>query len=125
MFTLALQRSFSAKHALIGGDWGAENEVHSHDYRLELRLEGEKLNHHGYLIDLLELEHQLDDLLGSYKGALLNELPEFEGLNPSLERFARNLCGALAVRLNAPNLCAMRVQLWESDLAWASYRLEL
>lgn len=125
MFTLAFQRKFSAKHALVGGDWGAENKIHSHHYRIEICLEGEKLNQHGYLVDLLDLERQLDDLLATYQGALLNDLPEFEGLNPSTERFARNLCAALAVRLNAPNLSAIRVQLWESDQAWASYHLEL
>lgn len=125
MFNLGLQRTFSAKHALIGGEWGDENKVHRHSYRLEVRLESDKLDQHGYLIDLIDLQRQLDDLLKTYKGALLNDLPEFEGLNPSLERFARILCAALAVRLNAPRLTAIRIKLWENDQAWASYRLEL
>jgi hypothetical protein len=49
VYTIAVQRDFIAQHYLIGGDWGAENELHSHHYRLELQLEGAALDEHGYL----------------------------------------------------------------------------
>ncbi len=124
MFTLALSRDFRAYHHLIGGDWGAENDPHSHPYKLELRLEGEKLDRHGYLVDLLDVEKNLDNVLVRYREADLNELPEFAGLNPSLEHFVRILCSALFERLKSQNLQALSVQLWENENAWASYRLE-
>lgn len=124
MFALALQRRFEAWHHLIGGDWGAENQPHSHPYRLELRLEGKELDKHGYLVDLVQVEGQLDELLQHYIGADLNELAEFAGLNPSLEHFARILANALAKRLENGQLRALRVQIWENEEAWASYRLE-
>jgi 6-pyruvoyltetrahydropterin/6-carboxytetrahydropterin synthase len=124
VFTLALSREFRAYHHLIGGDWGAENDPHSHPYKLELRLEGEKLDRHGYLVDLLDVEKNLDDVLARYREADLNELPEFAGLNPSLEHFVRILCSALFERLKSQNLQALSVQLWENENAWASYRLE-
>src|SRR3990172_1604356 len=95
MFTLALQRRFTAQHHLIGGDWGAENLPHSHAYLLELHLEGEVLDKHGYLVDLVDVEKNLDELLASYANKDLNQLSEFAGLNPSLEHFARILCSAL------------------------------
>jgi len=78
MYTVAVRRDFIAQHYLIGGDWGAENE-----------------------------------------------LPEFEGLNPSIEHFARILCRSLAGRLKAPNLAAITVKIWENEIAWARYRLAL
>ena len=124
MYTLSLQRRFEAWHHLIGGDWGAENQRHSHPYRLELRLEGEKLDKNGYLVDLVQVEGRLDELLHHFRGADLNELAEFAGLNPSLEHFARILANALAKRLENWHLRALRVQLWENEDAWASYRLE-
>jgi 6-pyruvoyltetrahydropterin/6-carboxytetrahydropterin synthase len=124
MFSLSVERSFEAQHYLVGGDWGAENAPHTHDYRLELTLEGEELNGHGFLVDIVEVNEELDALLAIYEGATLNELPDFEGLNPSMERFARILCAALARRLRTERLSAMSVRLWESESASASFRLE-
>jgi 6-pyruvoyltetrahydropterin/6-carboxytetrahydropterin synthase len=124
VFILSLSRDFRAWHHLTGGDWGAENEPHTHPYKLELRLEGAELDKHGYLVDLLDVEKNLDDLLSGYREADLNELPEFAGLNPSLEHFARILCSKLFERLKSENLRSLTVRLWENDRAWASYRLE-
>ncbi|MQC27444.1 MAG: 6-carboxytetrahydropterin synthase [Chloroflexi bacterium] len=124
MFSLCVQRDFEAQHYLIGGDWGEENAPHTHNYRLELTLEGDTLNHHGFLIDIEEVGRELDGLLATYRGATLNTLPDFEGLNPSLERFARIVCAALARRLRTEQLRAVNVRLWESQDASASYRLE-
>jgi 6-pyruvoyltetrahydropterin/6-carboxytetrahydropterin synthase len=124
MFSLRVARRFEAQHYLIGGDWGAENAPHAHDYRLEFTLEGKELDGHGFLVDIVEIEQELDALLGVYEGVTLNELPDFEGLNPSLERFARILCAALARRVRKENLTALQARLWESERASASYRLE-
>jgi 6-pyruvoyltetrahydropterin/6-carboxytetrahydropterin synthase len=124
MYTLAIRRDFIAQHALIGGDWGAENQPHSHHYVLELHLEGAELDRHGYLVDIVEVEGHLTNLLVRYRGHFLNDFPEFSGLNPSLEHFARILCTGLNERISAPNISAIRVVLWEHENAWASYRLE-
>ena len=125
MYTLAVQRRFEATHHLIGGDWGAENEPHSHDYRLEVRLQGEQLDQHGYLVDIVEVEKQLDEILQRYTRADLNALTEFKGLNPSLEHFARILNEGLATSLNGHGPRSLTVQLWEDEDAWASYQQDL
>ena len=124
MFTLSVQRDFIAQHYLIGGDWGAENALHAHNYRLELYLQGQRLNQHGYLVDIVEIEHLLDQELENYQGATLNDLAEFDGLNPSLEHFSRILCSSLAKHIRAEQLASVEVRLWEDETAWASYRLE-
>ena len=59
MYTLAVKRDFVAQHYLIGGDWGAENEWHSHHYALELQLIGPELDAHGYLVDIVAVEREL------------------------------------------------------------------
>lgn len=123
MYTVAVTRDFVAQHYLIGGDWGAENQRHSHHYRLELQLEGAELNQHGYLVDIVDIEHNLDALVASYRDQTLNDLPEFAGLNPSIEHFSRICCTRLAANIQAPNLTAVTVKLWENEIAWASYRL--
>lgn len=121
MYALSVRRDFRAEHFLIGGDWGAENQPHAHPYRLEVELHGDALDAHGYLLDIVDLEARLDAVLARYTDRRLNDLPEFAGLNPSLEHFARIVCDTLATGMSAPNLQRIRVRLWENDAAWASY----
>ena len=122
MYTLAVKRDFVAQHYLIGGDWGAENQRHSHHYQVEVILEGDSLDRHGYLVDIVAVERNLEELAASYRDRTLNDLPEFAGLNPSIEHFTRILCNALASRLQTETLTAISVKIWENEIAWASYR---
>ena len=121
MYTLAVRREFIARHFLIGGDWGPENLPNSHHYILELQLEGAELDRHGYLVDILDVEKQLDQIVSHFKEQTLNEKPEFSGLNPSLEHFARILCTTLNDKIKAANITGIKVVLWEHANAWAAY----
>ena len=123
MYTLAVKRDFVAQHFLIGGDWGAENKWHSHHYVVELQLEGHTLDQHNYLVDIVDIEKTFDALVGYFKDKTLNDLPEFTDTNPSIELFCRIFCHAFAERIKAPNLSAMRVKIWENDIAWAAYQM--
>lgn len=124
-YTVSVQRDFVAQHFLIGGDWGAENFKHSHHYVVELQLEGDHLDQHGYLVDIVDIERQLNALVAYYRDHTLNDLPEFAGLNPSIEHFSRILVETLAGRLQAATLTALAVKVWENQIAWAAYRLPL
>src|SRR3990172_2311059 len=122
MYTVAVKRDFVAQHHLVGGDWGAENVKHSHHYAVEVQLEGDSLDQHGYLVDI---EKHLNDLVAHYRDKTLNDLPEFAGLNPSIEHFSRILCETLVRRIKASTLKAVTLKLWENEIAWASYRMTL
>jgi 6-pyruvoyltetrahydropterin/6-carboxytetrahydropterin synthase len=124
LYTVAVKRDFIAQHYLIGGDWGPENHKHSHHYQLELQLSGEQLDQHGYLVDIVDIEHHLEAQVDWYRDRTLNDLPEFEGLNPSIEHFCRILCLRLNERIRAGNITRLRVKLWENEIAWASYGME-
>ena len=122
-YSVGLLRDFLARHMLIGGDWGRENEPHAHHYRLEAVLKGEELDRHGYLVDSAEVEPRLDALVERYRDKMLNELPEFRDLNPSLERFAAVLGERLARELaGATGVRTLTITLWESERAYATWR---
>ena len=125
MYELSIQRDFTARHFLIGGDWGPENELHSHQYKLEVRITGPELNENGYLLDIVDFSTHLEAMVGKYQDRTLNELPKFEGLNPSIEHFARIVCRALAVHIAEPSTKNIMVRIWEDDIGWASYTLKL
>jgi len=124
MYTLAVKRDFIARHYLIGGDWGPENFPNSHHYVLELQLSGETLDQHGYLVDIVEVERYLDETVAYYREKMLNDLPEFQGLNPSIEHFARIVAGQLNARIRAENITTLTVRIWENEIAWVSYTIK-
>ena len=124
MYTTAVKRDFIAQHFLVGGDWGAENQLHSHHYAVELQLEGATLDRHGYLVDIVEIEAALEALVAAYRDHTLNDLPEFKSLNPSIEHFARIVAQRLSTQISASNVGALTVKLWENEIAWTSFRLE-
>lgn len=123
MYTVAVKRDFIAQHYLIGGDWGAENQLHSHHYQIELQLQGLELDEHGYLVDIVEIERQLEAEINCYRDRTLNDLDEFSGLNPSIEHFSRILCRSLALSIKAANITQVTVKLWENEVAWAVYQV--
>lgn len=125
MYTLAVKRDFVAQHYLIGGDWGAENERHSHHYQIEIVLKGPTLDQHGYLVDIVDVEANLDTVVGYYRDKTLNDLPEFVGLNPSIEHFTRIVSHSLAGQLRADNLTELIVRIWENDIAWCAHSVTL
>jgi 6-pyruvoyltetrahydropterin/6-carboxytetrahydropterin synthase len=124
MYKLGVKRDFIARHFLIGGDWGPENFPNSHHYVLELQVEGKELDQHGYLVDIVDVDRHLDEIVEYYKEEMLNDKPEFAGLNPSIEHFAQILATSLNERIQATNITALKVVLWENESAWAAYEVQ-
>ncbi len=122
MYTVAVTKDFIANHFLIGGDWGAENYPHAHHYVLEVSIESETLDQHGYLVDIVEIEAALNSVVDYFRDSLLNDKPEFAGLNPSIEHFSRILSEKLLQGIHPPGQGALTVKLWENDSCWAAYR---
>jgi 6-pyruvoyltetrahydropterin/6-carboxytetrahydropterin synthase len=121
MYTVAVTRDFIANHYLIGGDWGDENSPHAHQYVAEVRIESDTLNEHGYLVDIVEIEAALGDAVTYFRDSMLNDKPEFAGLNPSLEHFSRILAEKLLADITPPGAGSLTVKLWENESCWAAY----
>ena len=121
MYTVAVKKVLIAQHYLIGGDWGAENDPHSHHYVIEVRLEAAELDEHGYLVDIVKIETELDSIIDYFGDSMLNDLLEFEGLNPSIEHFSRIVCEKLLVAITPPGSGRFTVKIWENESCWAAY----
>ena len=121
-YSVGILRDFVAQHFLFGGDWGRENQPHSHHYRLEAIFEGEALDRHGYLLDIAEVEPRLDGIVERYRDRMLNDLPELAGEIPALERFASVIAERIVQDLPPGAVTALTVKLWESDHAFATCR---
>jgi 6-pyruvoyltetrahydropterin/6-carboxytetrahydropterin synthase len=124
MYELMVQRDFIAQHFLTVPDCGPENTLHSHHFEVEVRLEGNALNKHGYLVDITDVEAVMDRLVDRYRDATLNDQDAFEGLNPSVEHFARIVAEQVRDQLGTRHLEALSVRIWEDEHAWAAYRVD-
>jgi len=122
MYTVAVKRDFIARHFLVGGDWGRENDPHAHHYVAEILIESAELDKHGYLVDIVKIETELGTLVEYYRDKLLNDLPEFDGINTSIEHFSRIICQKLLHTIQPPGTGTLSVRLWENDTCWAAYR---
>jgi 6-pyruvoyltetrahydropterin/6-carboxytetrahydropterin synthase len=125
MYTVTVERDFVAQHFLTVPDPGPEGELHSHHYTATVKLGGEELNEYGYLADIDALGAELDAAVERYRDATLNDLPEFEGLNPSVEQFARLFGQQFWEGLDAPTVETLSVELQEDDVARASHEREV
>jgi 6-pyruvoyltetrahydropterin/6-carboxytetrahydropterin synthase len=121
MYTIAVKRDFVAQHYLVGRDSGEENKTHSHHYQVELEVAGIELDQYGYLMNIVDIQSHLDAQVHRYRDRTLNDLPEFKGLNPSIECFAFILCSVLSDNIIASDKSIITVKIWENDNTWASY----
>jgi 6-pyruvoyltetrahydropterin/6-carboxytetrahydropterin synthase len=124
-YELTVTRSFIAQHYLTVPDPGPEGDVHSHHFTVELSFSGPTLGEYGYLVDIDAVDAILDDLEDRYRDELLNDLPEFEGRNPSIEHFSRLFGDRVAEALADPTPTGLTVRIWEDDVSWASHSRRL
>jgi 6-pyruvoyltetrahydropterin/6-carboxytetrahydropterin synthase len=124
MYKLAVKKDFIAQHFLTGGDWGSENQKHSHHYQLEIQLMGKDLDNHGFVVDIVKINEHLEKLISSYRDKTLNDLTEFRDINPSIENLARISYQTFYRLIQGTEIRALKVKVWEDNIAWVSYREE-
>jgi len=122
MFEVTIEETFAAGHALRNYRGKCEN-VHGHNYRCQVTLEGAQLDEIGLLVDFVELKRVVHGVLDRLDHQWLNEFPPFDSLNPSAENMARYIYQQVAegLKLRAGVRIAL-VKLWETDTAYATYR---
>lgn len=125
MYSVTVRRSFIAQHYLTVPNPGPEGELHSHRFGVEVRFAGPELNRHGYLVDIDDAKAATDETIDRYRDATLNDRPAFEGLNPSVERFARVFCESVRDAAEPTTPERLRVTISEDEDANAAYETEL
>ena len=120
MFEVSVEETFAAGHALRGYRGKCEN-VHGHNYRVQLTIQGPELDAIGLLVDFVEVKKLIRGVVEYLDHHFINDLPPFDKLNPSAENIAKyfydEISGALAssTRLG-------QVKIWETDITSATYR---
>ncbi len=121
MYSTTVTTDFIAQHYLTVPDPGPEGEPHSHHFEIELTFRGPELNEYDYLVDIDDADAALGDVGERYRDGLLNDFPEFEGYNPSVERFARVVFERVTDIVTDGTVTELAVTVWEDDEAAATY----
>ena len=120
MYELKIISQFAAAHQLMGYEGGCE-DLHGHNWKIEVYVTGMELEKNGLLIDFKVIKDATKSALGEMDHKFLNELDAFRRLNPSSENIARHVFNSLSRRLNNQGVRVSKVTAWESDTACASY----
>ncbi|MGB9606000.1 MAG: 6-carboxytetrahydropterin synthase QueD [Bryobacteraceae bacterium] len=124
MFEISVEETFSAAHALRGYRGKCEN-VHGHNYKVQVTLQGERLDGAGLLVDFVEAKQWLRAAVEQLDHRLLNDVPPFDRVNPTAENMARHFYQeiehALQASGHAGRVRLARVRVWETETAAATY----
>lgn len=120
MYELTTEVSFAAAHQLRGYKGKCEN-LHGHNWRVQINVSAERLNEIDIAIDFHELKKIAREVVSPLDHAFLNDIFPFTEKNPSSENIAKWIFDSLKKRINDGNLQITAVTVWESDSASASY----
>lgn len=119
MYELIITDHFSSAHYLRGYE-GACEKLHGHTWKVEVAIVGHEPDDIGLVVDFKDLKAQLKQLTDYLDHECLNDLPEFQAMNPSTENMARYFYQEFQQGL--PSGVSMNyVRIWESDSASVRY----
>mgnify|MGYP001053275822 FL=1 len=120
MFELKVTTHFAAAHQLKMVAEKCEN-MHGHNWKVEVVVAGNRLNEAGVLIDFGELKAHVAGIMSQLDHKYLNDLDMFRDGNPSSENIAVFVADTLAEKLWETGTRVRRVTAWESEDACATY----
>lgn len=119
MFELKIVTHFAAAHQLTMVAEQCEN-LHGHNWKVEVMVSGEKLNDAGVLIDFGELKTHVKKIIKELDHKFLNDL-ECLDVAPSSENIAVHIAENLQKQLAGTGVRVSRITAWESETAAATY----
>jgi len=123
MYEVMIEEEFSAAHALRGYKGKCEN-LHGHNWKVEVYVRGERLDEIGMLVDFTHLKAVTRQVMKYLDHQNLNELKPFdEELNPSSEHIAGFILGRIAEEVNNDRAKVYKVRVWETPSTSATFEL--
>jgi len=119
-----IERNFSSAHQLRGYKGKCEN-LHGHNYKIEIYARGRELDNIGLLVDFGELKTAADEVVRYLDHRNINELPPFdEELNPSAENLARYILERVAAQVGDERVEVYKVRCFETPTSVATYQVD-
>ena len=118
MYRIIITSDFSAAHMLRNYKGKCEN-LHGHNWRVEVSALSEKLNKQGMVFDFKDLKEKVNTILDKVDHKNLNKIAYFKKTNPTSENIAKFIYDKIKSR----EIKVKSVTVWESDTARATYEV--
>ena len=116
-YKLSVVRHFSSAHALREYKGKCEN-LHGHNWKVEVSLCGTKLDNCGMLVDFTDMKKVSDTVMAELDHKFLNETSPFDKINPTAENIAGHIFNRMKqMETDDIKICAVKV--WESETSCA------
>jgi 6-pyruvoyltetrahydropterin/6-carboxytetrahydropterin synthase len=123
MYEVMIEEEFSAAHALRGYRGKCEN-LHGHNWKVEVYVRGERLDEIGMLVDFTRLKSVTREVMRYLDHQNLNELKPFDTeLNPSSEHIAGFILHRIAGEINDDRIRVYKVRVWETPSTAATFEV--
>ena len=123
-YEVMIERNFSSAHQLRGYKGKCEN-LHGHNYKIEIFARGAELDNIGLLIDFGDLKKAADEVTNYLDHRNINELPPFDDeLNPSAENLARFILEYIAARVDDDRVKIHKVRCFETPTSVATFQVD-
>ncbi|MBI5050779.1 MAG: 6-carboxytetrahydropterin synthase QueD [Nitrospirae bacterium] len=120
MYELVVEAQFSAAHQLRGYKGKCEN-MHGHNWRVQISVSAERLNEIGLAIDFHELKILANEVISTLDHSVLNETFPFTEINPSSENIAKWLYDSIKKKMPNGNVRLSAITVWEAESSSATY----
>lgn len=120
MYYVSAIQHFSAAHSLRGYQGKCEN-LHGHNYKVEVELKGLELTKAGMVVDFTDLRTALDKVLSRLDHKHLNDIKPFDKINPTAENIAKLIYEEMLLKFSSKKIKVYHVVVWESEGCKATY----
>jgi 6-pyruvoyltetrahydropterin/6-carboxytetrahydropterin synthase len=121
MYEVMIEVEFSAAHALRGYRGKCEN-MHGHNWKVEVYVRGEQLDQVGMLVDFKGLKAATRRVMKYLDHQNLNELKPFDvEMNPSSEHLAGFILHKVSEEISDDRVKVYKVRVWETPSTCAAY----
>jgi len=116
MYTVKIKSEFCGAHNLRGYEGKCEN-LHGHNWKVEIEVEKPKLDKIGMVVDFRDVKKALSNILEKLDHKHLNEVPYFKKHNPTSENIAKFIFDSLDKKISG----IVKISIWETDTSCAVY----
>lgn len=120
MYQITVNGTFAGAHNLVGYKGKCE-ELHGHNWKVEVTLAGKTLNKLGMLYDFVDLKKLLKDSMEKLDHKYLNKIMPFNRINPSSENIAKYIFDDICKKVKSKEIRLKSVTVWESENQRACY----
>jgi 6-pyruvoyltetrahydropterin/6-carboxytetrahydropterin synthase len=120
MYVIRILSDFSGAHRLRYLHGKCE-ELHGHNWKVEVSVAARRLNKEGIVMDFRLLKKKVEKILKGLDHTFLNDLPYFSRKEPSSENIAKYIFDRLKAELKGHPAILKEVTAWESETSSATY----